>query len=138
MSGQPSYIAVREVMTPNPIVVDGLATVSQAVELMREKGFSSLVIDRRHEGDEYGLLALHDVAEHIVSRDRSPERVSVYEIMSKPAITVDAEMNVKYAVRLLLRLNLTRALVLDQGKVVGIVTLRDLTLRSIPAGAEKA
>ncbi len=134
---QPSYIAVREVMTSNPVVIDGLATVAQAVELLRERGFSSLVIDRRHEGDEYGLLAVHDIAEHIVSRDRAPERVNVYEIMSKPAITVDANMNIKYAVRLLMRFRLTRALVLDKGAVAGIVTLRDLTLRSIPA-AQKA
>ena len=131
MSEHPSYIAVREVMTANPVVIDGLATVSQAVDLMREKGFSSLVIDKRHEGDEYGLLAVHDVAEHIVSRDRSPDRVNVYEIMSKPAVTVDAGMNIKYAVRLLMRFRLTRALVLEKGAVAGIVTLRDLTLRSI-------
>ena len=134
-----SYTAVREVMTPNPIVIDGLATVAQAVALLREKGFSSLVIDRRHEGDEYGLLAVHDIAEHVVSQNRAPERVNVYEIMSKPAVTLDAGMNIKYAVRLLMRFRLTRALVLDKGSVVGIVTLRDLTLRSIaPSGADDA
>ena len=130
MTAQP-YIAVREVMTPNPMVIDGLATVSQAVELLHKNGYSSLVIDRRHEGDEYGLLHIHDIAEHIVSQDRAPERVNVYEIMTKPAMTVDAGMNVKYAVRLMLRFGLTRALVLDSGLVAGIVTLRDLTLRSL-------
>ncbi|MEO1014663.1 MAG: CBS domain-containing protein [Pseudomonadota bacterium] len=128
---EPKYIPVREVMTANPVVIDGLATVAQAVELMRERGFSSLVVDKRYDGDEYGLLAVHDVAEHIVSPDRAPERVNVYEIMSKPAVTVDAAMNIKYVVRLLMRFRLTRALVLDHGKVAGIVTLRDLTLRSI-------
>ncbi|MEL7537512.1 MAG: CBS domain-containing protein [Pseudomonadota bacterium] len=132
----PTYISVRDVMTRDPVVIDGLATVSQAVSILREKGFSSLVIDRRDESDEYGLLAVHDIAEHIVSVDRSPERVNVYEIMSKPAVTVDAGMNIKYAVRLLMRFRLTRALVLEKGAVVGIVTLRDLTLRSIgSAGA---
>ena len=129
-----SYIPVRDVMTPKPIVIDGLATVAQAVELLRDHGFSSLVIDRRDESDEYGLLAVHDIAEHIVSKGRAPERVNVYEIMSKPAVTVDAGMNIKYAVRLLMRFRLTRALVLEKGALVGIVTLRDLTLRSIPAG----
>ena len=126
-----SYIPVRDVMTPSPVVIDGLATVAQAVEILRDKGFSSLVIDRRHEGDEYGLLAIHDIAEHIVSKGRAPDRVNVYEIMSKPAVTVDVGMNIKYAVRLLMRFRLTRALVLENGGVVGIVTLRDLTLRSI-------
>lgn len=126
-----SYIAVKDVMTANPVIIDGLATVAQAVDLLRERGFSSLVIDKRNEADEYGLLTIHDIAEHIISKDRSPERVNVYEIMNKPAVSVDSEMNIKYAVRLLMRFRLNRALVLDHGKVAGIVTLRDLTLRSI-------
>jgi signal-transduction protein with cAMP-binding, CBS, and nucleotidyltransferase domain len=126
-----SYIAVKDVMTANPVIIDGLATVAQAVDLIRDKGFSSLVIDKRHEGDEYGLLTIHEIAKEIIANDRAPERVSVYEIMVKPAMTVDAEMNIKYAVRLLMRFRLSRALVLDHGKVAGIVTLRDLTLRSI-------
>ena len=133
-----SYTAVREVMTPNPLVIDGLATVAQAVDLLREHGFSSLVIDRRDESDEYGLLAVHDIAEHVVSGNRAADRVNVYEIMSKPAVTVDVSMNIKYAVRLLMRFRLTRALVLENGSVVGIVTLRDLTLRSIPAAATQS
>lgn len=135
MSEHP-YISVRDVMTANPVVIDGLATVAQAVALLRDRGFSSLVIDKRHEGDEYGLLTVHDLAEHIVGGDRAPERVNVYEIMTKPAVTVDINMNIKYAVRLLLRLGLNRALVTNNGVVAGIVTLRDLTLRSIAFSSE--
>lgn len=125
------YVQVREVMTPSPIAIDGLATVDQAVDLMREKNVSSLVVDKRDEADEYGILAVHDVAEEVIGKDRSPERVSVYEIMSKPVLSVDVAMNVKYAVRLLTRFRLTRALVLQEGKVAGFVTLRDLVLRSM-------
>lgn len=125
------YISVRQVMTPKPVIIDGLATVAQAVDLFKERGFSSLVIDKRHEGDEYGLLTVQDIAEHIVGADRAPERVNVYEIMTKPAITIDADMNIKYAVRLLMRLGLSRGLVIENRAVVGIVTLRDMTLRSI-------
>lgn len=136
MSEHP-YTSVKEVMTPNPVVIDGLATVAQAVELLSERSFSSLVIDKRHEGDEYGLMTVHDLAEHIVAEDRAPERVNVYEIMTKPAVTVDTNMNIKYAVRLLLRLGLNRALVTNNGVVAGIVTLRDLTLRSIALNGKK-
>ena len=92
------------------------------------------MIDRRHEGDEYGILAVHDIAEHVISQDRSPERVNVYEIMSKPVLSVDADMSLKYAVRLLFRFKLTRALVLENGKIAGLVTLRDMVLRSIGSG----
>lgn len=123
------YVKVRHAMTPSPRLIDGLATVREAMDLMREHGVSSLVIDRRHEGDEFGLVVVHDIASKVIANDRAPERVSVYEIMSKPALTVDVDMDVKYAIRILTRFQLTRALVTEQGKLAGIVTLRDMAIR---------
>ena len=122
-------VRVRDVMTAPPRVIDGLASIQEAVELMREAHVSSLVIDRRHEDDEYGMVSVHDVAEQVIGRDRSLERVSVYEIMSKPVLTVDADMDVKYAIRILTRFKLNRGLVTENGEMVGIVTLRDMTIR---------
>ena len=124
-----NYIRVREVMTPSPRVIEGLATARQAVELMREHHVNSLVIDRRHDGDEYGMVTVHDIAGQVIGPDRSLDRVSVYEIMSKPVLTVDVEMDVKYAIRILTRFRLTRALVTEKGTMVGIVTLRDMAIR---------
>ena len=123
------YIRVREVMTPTPRVIDGLATVREAVELMRKHHVSSLIIDRRHDGDEYGMVTVHDVAGKVIGEDRSQDRMNVYEIMSKPVLTVDFEMDIKYAIRILTRYKLTRALVTEKGSMVGIVTLRDMTIR---------
>ncbi len=123
------YIRVREVMTPAPRVIEGLATARQAVELMREHHVSSLVIDRRHESDEYGMVTVHDIAGKVIGADRSLDRISVYEIMSKPLLTVDVEMDVKYAIRILTRFQLSRALVTEKGTMVGIVTLRDMAIR---------
>jgi len=128
MSGN-DYTRVREVMSPAPRTIDGLATVADAIALMRTDDVSSLVIDRRHDGDEYGILVVHDIAEKVIAADRAPERVSVYEAMSKPVITVDAEMDIKYAIRLITRFGLSRALVTRDGRLAGIVTLRDMVLR---------
>ena len=121
---------VAEVMSPQPVAVDNLASVAQAIDLMREKNISALVIDRRDEKDEYGLLTVNDIAGKVIGPDRRPERVSVYEVMSKPILTVPKEMQIKYAIRLLTRFHLSRALVTDSGRLVGIVTLRDMTLRA--------
>ena len=120
---------VRAMMRDKPITVDGLATVREAIDLMRKDNISSLVIDKRHEHDEYGLVVVHDIAEKVISPDLSPERVNVYEIMSKPVVTVDAEMDVRYAIRLLTRFGLSRALVVEKGELAGLVTLRDMVLR---------
>ena len=60
--------------------------------------------------------------------------MSVYEIMSKPVLTVDVSMDIKYAIRILARFKLSRGLVTEQGEMVGIVTLRDMAIRaSLPA-----
>jgi len=126
-----SYTAVREAMTSKPRTIDGLAPVSEALRIMREEGIRCVVIDKRHDHDEYGMLVIHDIALHVIAKGRAPSRVSVYEIMAKPAITVDAEMDIKYAVRLLTRFNLSRALVVEKGEPAGIVTLRDMVLRFV-------
>jgi len=123
------YTAVRDVMTPDPHTIDGLAHVSEAIALMQAEKVSSLVIDKRHEGDEWGLVTVHDIAAEVVGPDRSSDRVSVYEVMSKPALTVDADMDIKYAARMLSRFDLSRALVTEKGALTGIVTLRDMVLR---------
>lgn len=131
------YIAVRDVMTPSPHVVDGLATVREAMDIMRRHQVSSVIVDRRDDNDEYGILVVHDIAREIIGNDRSPERTNVYEIMSKPVVSVDAAMDVKYAVRLLTRFGLSRALVTeDGGKIAGLVTLRDLVFRFVPPGED--
>ena len=93
---------------------------------------SGEIIDRRHPGDEYGIVVIHDIAEQVVARDRAPDRVNLYEIMSKPVISLDADMDIKYATRLLSRFGLSRAVVLEHGSLIGIVTLRELVLQAIP------
>ncbi len=128
----PDYVSVRDVMTPSPFEIDGLATVREALHLMRRERVSSLVVSKRHAGDEFGLVVVHDIAEHIVVGNQSPDRTNVYEVMSKPVLTLDAEMNIKYAVRLLHRFGISRAVVVEDGELLGIVTLRDLVLRHIP------
>ena len=124
-----SFTRVEEVMTPSPTVIDGLATVAQAIEVMRDNKISSLVIDRRHEGDEYGLMVVTDIAEKVIAEDHAPERTNVYEVMTKPVLTVDCGMDIKYAIRLLARFGVSRALVTREGTLAGIVTMRDMVLR---------
>jgi signal-transduction protein with cAMP-binding, CBS, and nucleotidyltransferase domain len=122
---------IIDVMTPNPTLIDGLATVRQALNTMKEASMSSLVIDRRDDDDEYGLITVRDIAEKVIGQNRSLDRASVYEIMTKPVLTLEGRMQLHYAVRLLTRLGTSRALVMDNGKLKGIVTLRDITLRYV-------
>jgi CBS domain-containing protein len=120
---------VSEAMTASVHTIDAMATVKDAIQEMREHSVSSLAVERRDEHDEFGLLAIVDIAREVIAKNRSAERVNVYEIMSKPVVSLPADMSIKYAVRLLVRFELSRALVVDAGRhPVGIVTLRDMVL----------
>ncbi len=123
-------VRVGEVMTPDVRKIDGLGTVAEAIDVMREARVSCLIIDRRHEGDEYGMVLVHDIAEKVISPDKAPERVNVYEIMTKPVLTVNVDMDIRYAIRLLSRYGLSRAIVTRDGDMCGIVTLRDMAIRT--------
>lgn len=124
-------VTVREVMTSMPEPIDGLANVREAIERMKKSNIRSLVIDRRHEGDEYGMVVVSDIANEVIAANRSLDRTNVYEIMSKPTLTLDAGMDIKYAIRLLGRFGLERALVIDHNELAGLVTLRDMVFRYV-------
>ncbi len=129
MTTHPS-ITVSEAMSTSVHMIDATATVKEAIAVMREHEVSSLAVERRDEHDEFGLLVIADIAREVIAKNRAAERVNVYEVMSKPVLTLPADMDIKYAVRLLVRFALSRAVVVDsERRPVGIVTLRDMVLR---------
>lgn len=129
MSKEKSAIRVRDVMTTSLRTISATATVKDAIQDFEASHVSSLVVPRRDDADELGLVTVRDIATKVIAEGQSVDRVYVYEIMRKPVLTVDAAMNVKYAVRLLTRFGLSRAIVVDESREpLGIVTLRDMVL----------
>ena len=121
---------VRDVMKSDLHAIDGLATIDDAMRQMQQHGVSSLVVARRDENDEVGLLDIAGIA-GVVAENRPVDRVNVYEAMTKPVVTLPPGMLVRYAVRLLSSLQLTRAVVVNDARdAIGMVTLRDLVLAS--------
>lgn len=129
MRKQWKYNQVRDVMTPMPVPISGLASVREALDVMRKAKVRSLVVERRRPGDEYGILVVSDIAQKVIAKNRAPNRVNVYEVMSKPVLTVSAEMEIKYAIRLLARFGLSRGVVVHNNDAVGFVTLADMVVR---------
>lgn len=124
---------VKDVMATELHVVDGLATLEDALRDMERHGVSSLIVARRDADDEVGLLEVGGIAD-VVADNRPLERTNVYEAMTKPVLTLPAKMLVRYAVRLLRQHGLSRAVVVDAKRdAVGMATLRDLVLASVGA-----
>lgn len=126
-----TIIRVKDVMKKNFDMVDGLTSVSQALQKMKHVDTKCLIIDKRHEDDAYGVVLLSDIAKQVLAQDRAPDRVNVYEIMSKPVVTVEEDMDIRYCARLFDKFGLSRAPVTDGGKIVGIVSLTDLVLKGL-------
>lgn len=127
---QQKIVRVRDVMKKNYDIVDGMTTVKDALKKMRYVDTKCLIVDKRHEDDEYGIVLLSDIAKQVLAKDRAPERVNVYEVMSKPVIPVDPAMDIRYCARLFEKFGLSRAPVIEEKKVIGIVSFTDMVLHS--------
>jgi len=124
-------VRVRDVMKTEFDLVDGKATVKEALLGMKFPETRALIIDRRDGDDEYGIVLISDIAKKILAADRSPERVNLYEIMSKPVLSVPPEMSIKHCARLLERFQIMRAPVISERTVIGIVSFHDLVFRGL-------
>ena len=125
-------ITVAEVMRKSFLMVDGMNTIRDVLLILPNSSARCLVVYKRHEADEYGVLLVSDIGRRVLATGRRPERINVYEVMAKPAITVPAEMDIANCARLFTRCAISRAPVVDAaGEIVGIVSLNDLVLRGM-------
>jgi len=123
-----ALIRVKDVMKTDFGTIEGVATVADALIKMKALKTAVLIVNKRNEDDEYGMLTSGDIARHVLAKDRAPDRVNVYEIMNKPVISVHPDMDIRYCSRLFANYNLVRAPVLENKKVVGMVSPNSLVL----------
>ncbi len=124
-------IRVADVMEQDFAIVEGVATVAEALAMMRERDAHFLIVARRHDDDEYGIVMIRDIAEHVLSPHRSPERTNVYEIMSKPVLSVKPQMDIRYCARLFHSFGISTAPVIEGNEILGIVTYDQLVLKGL-------
>ncbi len=121
-------VRVRDVMKSKFDLVEGLTSVEDALNKMKHVETKCLLVNKRHENDEYGIVLISDIARQVLAKDRAPARVNIYEIMSKPVLTVDPDMDIRYCARLFDKFGLSRAPVVEHKELVGIVSYTDMVL----------
>jgi len=120
------FAKAQDVMTTDVVYIDGTASVADAVRLMREKGVSSLIVNRRSQEDAWAILTRKDVVNKVVDPGKDPADVCVYEIMTKPLVMVSPGLALKYCARLMHRAGIRRAPVFDGKEIVGILSNTDI------------
>jgi len=123
---------VRDCMRTNVTEVDGRIDVLTALKIMKKVGQTSLIVKRRDEHDEHGMLLFSDIAKEVIAKNRAPERVNVYEIMAKPVVTVRPDMEIRYCARLFENFGIGHAPVAENGKIIGMVSYYRLVLHGLP------
>lgn len=131
MSNVAKIVHVSDIMKTDFSSINGSATIKEALMLMKANKTSVLIVEKRHEYDDYGLVTCGDIARHVLAKDKAPDRVNVYEIMTCPVIQVNPEMDIRHCSRLFAHYNLVRAPVVENGKVIGMISPNTLVLEGM-------
>jgi CBS domain-containing protein len=132
-------MTVEEIMTKKVISVNKNRKLSDAVSLMEKKRISRIVVTA--DGEFCGMLTEKDIADHIGSSrhgESSPSSLHISTAMKSPVISVEKEVSIKKAANTMLKEGISSISVLDEGKLVGIVTKTDIvrTLADSEEGLE--
>lgn len=138
MSNNKQIIRVRDVMKTSFDMMEGRMTVAEALATMKHHETKSLLVNKRHDDDEYGIVLLSDIARQVLAQDRAPERINIYEIMSKPVISVDPDMDIRYCARLFEKFGLSRTPVVENKQLLGVVSYADMVLKGLCANINDA
>ncbi|MGH1397034.1 MAG: CBS domain-containing protein [Trichormus sp.] len=115
----------KQIMTQDVATISSSATVAEAVRLLRLKGLRALIVEPRHSADAYGIVTVADIAGKVVAYGKDPDKVHVYEVMSKPCIVIDPDLDVEYVARLLTNTNVWCAPVI-RGELLGVISVTDI------------
>jgi len=131
MNKKRSFQSAKDVMANKVVLVDGMASAKEAVELMRKENVVSLIVKKRHKQDAYGIVNVHDFIKGVIIKEKTSDEVNVFEIMTKPVVSVPANMDARYVASLLTNVGIRMAPVEENGEYIGMVSLSDLILNNL-------
>jgi predicted transcriptional regulator len=125
-------VRVSDVMTDEFLFVKGKDTVAEALLKMKEVKPRILIVDKRSDDDEYGIVCLGDLARKVLAQRRAPDRVNIYEIMTKPVLCVSDKMDIRFCARMFDQFGIHNSPVIDSsGGVVGVIGFGDMVLKGL-------
>ena len=116
---------VGDVMVEEVVTVEADATVHEAVNLMNKYEIGCLIIILKEK--PVGIITERDMLARVLAKSRDPEKIKVSEVMSVPLIVGKPEMEIEDAMKLMFKTKIKKLPVVHGGRLLGLVTLTDLT-----------
>lgn len=117
-------LEVEDVMVEEVVTIDEKVTVKEAVELMNKREIGCLIAMRK--GKPSGILTERDLLKRVLAESKNPKETKVLEVMTKPLVVGKPNMDVEDAARLMFKMKIKKLPVVDDGRLVGLMTLTDL------------
>ena len=121
-------LEVGDVMTPKVVTEDEETAVTRLSRDMEVAGIGSVVITKK--GKPVGIVTDRDIAIKVIMKDRRASEIKAKEIMSSPLITIEPDAPLEKACELMAEKGIRRLPVIDDDKLVGIISLRNILTRS--------
>jgi len=131
MINKRSFQSAKEVMKTKVVFMDDMATAEEAVEKMKKEDIKTIIIEKRDAQNAYRIVNVHDLIKGVIIPDKTSQEVNLFEIMTKPVISVPSNMDVRYVARMLMNTGLHIAPVEEDGKFIGMVSLSDIIVRNL-------
>ncbi|KAF5428285.1 CBS domain-containing protein [Candidatus Methanophagaceae archaeon] len=117
-------LEVKDVMTYPAVTEDEDVSIAAISKCMKRSGIGSVVITK--EGNPVGVVTDRDIVIKVIMTNRNPDTVKAKEIMASPLVTIEVDASIMGACKVLIEKGIRRLLVIDDGELVGIVSLRNI------------
>lgn len=117
-------IKVSDAMNKKPVSVKPGIRVSECAKIMREQDIGSLLVE--DNGLLLGFITEQGIVHKIVARGKDPNDVCVEDIMLRNVLTVSPQMELYKAMKMMTRREIRQLPVIDEGKIVGLITRNDV------------
>lgn len=123
-------LTVSDIMTTDVVTIRSSAKVAQAIALMQSHRVRALVVEKAVKGGAHSMLTERDIVYKLTAQDKDPTHTMVCEIMNTPCIVVEPTLSLTAVAKQFLEFDLQRAPVVEEGQLVGIVSIRDIIMNS--------
>lgn len=126
MSNEQSRKLVADLMISDVHTISPMATLREAMQKMRDRKVKSLVVEKRSDGDAWGLITYTAILRSIIQEEGDVDLINVYDIALKPALLVPRQLEVRHAVQMMLNFGVKRLIVTSNNELQGIITVNDI------------